>query len=129
MSDLTKIPSPDQIKRLPKALLHDHLDGGLRAQTMNQPPAPTLEFVFELTAQVAAPDKIPTTAGERRISDETPCLRSALANARESVLYVTHLDTGLSSADDHRARGLARGRSAAEPELRRLVRDRRVGFR
>jgi hypothetical protein len=28
---------------------------------------PTLEFVFELTAQVSAPDKIPTSAGERRI--------------------------------------------------------------
>jgi adenosine deaminase len=34
MSALTKIPSPEQIKRLPKALLHDHLDGGLRPQTM-----------------------------------------------------------------------------------------------
>jgi hypothetical protein len=41
---------------------------GLRAQqNMNQPGPPTLEFVFELTAQVAAPDKIATTAGERRI--------------------------------------------------------------
>lgn len=34
MSDLTKIPTPEQIKRLPKALLHDHLDGGLRPQTI-----------------------------------------------------------------------------------------------
>ena len=34
MSDLTKIPSADQVKRLPKALLHDHLDGGLRSQTI-----------------------------------------------------------------------------------------------
>ena len=34
MSALLKIPSPEQIKRLPKALLHDHLDGGLRPQTM-----------------------------------------------------------------------------------------------
>ena len=34
MSNLTKIPSADQIKRLPKALLHDHLDGGLRPQTI-----------------------------------------------------------------------------------------------
>jgi adenosine deaminase len=34
MSTLNKIPTPDQIKRLPKALLHDHLDGGLRPQTI-----------------------------------------------------------------------------------------------
>lgn len=34
MSALTKIPSPEQIKRLPKALLHDHLDGGLRPSTI-----------------------------------------------------------------------------------------------
>ena len=27
-------PTPEQIKRLPKALLHDHLDGGLRSQTI-----------------------------------------------------------------------------------------------
>lgn len=27
-------PTPDQIKRLPKVLLHDHLDGGLRPQTV-----------------------------------------------------------------------------------------------
>jgi adenosine deaminase len=30
MSTLAKIPTPAQVKRLPKALLHDHLDGGLR---------------------------------------------------------------------------------------------------
>ena len=34
MSNLTKKPTEDQIKRLPKALLHDHLDGGLRPQTI-----------------------------------------------------------------------------------------------
>jgi adenosine deaminase len=34
MSNLNKIPSADQIKRIPKALLHDHLDGGLRPQTI-----------------------------------------------------------------------------------------------
>lgn len=27
-------PTPDQIKRVPKVLLHDHLDGGLRPQTI-----------------------------------------------------------------------------------------------
>jgi adenosine deaminase len=31
---LSNKPSNDQIKRLPKALLHDHLDGGLRPQTI-----------------------------------------------------------------------------------------------
>ena len=34
MSNLIKKPSEDQVKRLPKALLHDHLDGGLRPQTI-----------------------------------------------------------------------------------------------
>jgi adenosine deaminase len=34
MSDLSKRPTPEQVKRLPKALLHDHLDGGLRPQTI-----------------------------------------------------------------------------------------------
>jgi len=34
MSNLTKKPTADQVKRLPKALLHDHLDGGLRPQTI-----------------------------------------------------------------------------------------------
>ena len=34
MSTLAKIPTPAQIKRLQKALLHDHLDGGLRPQTI-----------------------------------------------------------------------------------------------
>jgi adenosine deaminase len=31
---LDKIPTCDQIKRVPKALLHDHLDGGLRPETI-----------------------------------------------------------------------------------------------
>ena len=34
MSNLNKIPNSEQITRLPKALLHDHLDGGLRPQTI-----------------------------------------------------------------------------------------------
>ena len=32
--DLQKRPTEQQIKRLPKALLHDHLDGGLRPETI-----------------------------------------------------------------------------------------------
>jgi adenosine deaminase len=32
--DLLKKPSEAQVKRLPKALLHDHLDGGLRVETI-----------------------------------------------------------------------------------------------
>jgi len=31
---LDRIPTPSEIRRAPKALLHDHLDGGLRAQTI-----------------------------------------------------------------------------------------------
>ena len=31
---LSNKPSKDQVKRLPKAVLHDHLDGGLRPQTI-----------------------------------------------------------------------------------------------
>lgn len=31
---LDKTPTSDQIKRIPKALLHDHLDGGLRPETI-----------------------------------------------------------------------------------------------
>ncbi len=31
---LTSIPTKDQIKRVPKVLIHDHLDGGLRPQTI-----------------------------------------------------------------------------------------------
>ena len=31
---LTNSPTDDQIKRVPKALLHDHLDGGLRPETI-----------------------------------------------------------------------------------------------
>ena len=31
---LTSIPTAEQIKRLPKAVIHDHLDGGLRPQTI-----------------------------------------------------------------------------------------------
>ncbi|MFE1952666.1 adenosine deaminase [Streptomyces sp. NPDC059524] len=32
--DRPRIPSPDQIRRAPKVLLHDHLDGGLRPGTI-----------------------------------------------------------------------------------------------
>jgi adenosine deaminase len=32
--DLLKTPTAQQVKRLPKALLHDHLDGGLRPETI-----------------------------------------------------------------------------------------------
>jgi len=31
---MNSIPTADQIKRVPKVLLHDHLDGGLRPQTI-----------------------------------------------------------------------------------------------
>ncbi len=31
---MTAIPTKDQIKLVPKVMLHDHLDGGLRPQTI-----------------------------------------------------------------------------------------------
>ena len=31
---MQSIPTAEQIKRVPKVLLHDHLDGGLRPQTI-----------------------------------------------------------------------------------------------
>ena len=45
---LTKIPTPDQVKQVPKAVLHDHLDGGLRPQT-----------IIELAKEVGY-EKLPT---------------------------------------------------------------------
>ncbi len=44
---LTSIPTAEQIKRLPKAVIHDHLDGGLRPQT-----------IIDLAAKIAY--KLPT---------------------------------------------------------------------
>ena len=46
------VPTPDQIRRAPKVLLHDHLDGGLRPTT-----------VLELAEQNGY-DKLPTTSPE-----------------------------------------------------------------
>ncbi|GAA2784824.1 adenosine deaminase [Saccharopolyspora taberi] len=43
------VPTPDQIRRAPKVLLHDHLDGGLRPET-----------VLELAEQTGY-DQLPTT--------------------------------------------------------------------
>jgi adenosine deaminase len=31
---IANTPTPDQIRRAPKVLLHDHLDGGLRPETI-----------------------------------------------------------------------------------------------
>ena len=31
---LLSVPSKEQVKKVPKALLHDHLDGGLRPETI-----------------------------------------------------------------------------------------------
>jgi adenosine deaminase len=46
---LTKKPTPEQIKRVPKAVIHDHLDGGLRPET-----------IIELAAEIGY-TKLPTT--------------------------------------------------------------------
>lgn len=53
MSNLTKIPTADQIARLPKALLHDHLDGGLRPQT-----------IIDIAAEIGY-DLLPTTDADQ----------------------------------------------------------------
>jgi len=45
---LTKKPTPDQVKRVPKAVIHDHLDGGLRPETL-----------IEIAEQIGY-DKLPT---------------------------------------------------------------------
>ena len=54
----------DQIKQAPKALLHDHLDGGLRPATVVEladqsgyGDLPTMEQVFRETQRAAAPPK------------------------------------------------------------------------
>ena len=49
---LTSKPTPDQIKRIPKVLLHDHLDGGLRPQT-----------IIEIAERIGYP--LPTTDSEK----------------------------------------------------------------
>jgi adenosine deaminase len=46
---MTELPSLEEIRRAPKVLLHDHLDGGLRAET-----------VIDL-ARLSGYDKLPTT--------------------------------------------------------------------
>ena len=46
---LTAKPTRDQIKRVPKALLHDHLDGGLRPQTI-------IDLAAEINYQLPSTD-------------------------------------------------------------------------
>ncbi|GAB2599029.1 adenosine deaminase [Streptomyces capparidis] len=57
------VPTPDQVRRAPKALLHDHLDGGLR-------PATVVELA-ELTGYGALPETDPERLGTwfRRAAD------------------------------------------------------------
>ncbi|MFE1789731.1 adenosine deaminase [Streptomyces sp. NPDC059525] len=52
-SETPNTPSPDQIRRSPKVLLHDHLDGGLRPGT-----------IIELAAQVGY-DKLPESDADK----------------------------------------------------------------
>ena len=42
-------PTRDQVRAAPKVLLHDHLDGGLRPQTI-------VELVAGLGSELPAPD-------------------------------------------------------------------------
>ena len=93
MSDLTKKPTADQIKRLPKALLHDHLDGGLRPLT-----------IVELAA---GPDFYSPSFSSRTciykgmlISRAWPELPETLVDAKatEEVGWVINLITSIRSA-------------------------------
>ena len=65
-------PSPDQILRAPKVLLHDHLDGGLRPQT-----------VLELAAEVGHP--LPASDAE--------ALARWFAESADSGSLVRYLET------------------------------------
>ena len=53
MSSLEHTPTLEEIKSLPKALLHDHLDGGLRPQT-----------IIDIADEIGY-DKLPTTDPEK----------------------------------------------------------------
>lgn len=50
---LTRTPTVEQIKRLPKAVIHDHLDGGLRPQT-----------IIDLAAEIGY-TKLPTSSADQ----------------------------------------------------------------
>ncbi|QGG96048.1 adenosine deaminase [Actinomarinicola tropica] len=68
---MTQLPSPDQIRRAPKVLLHDHLDGGLRPAT-----------VVELAEEHGYPG-LPTTD-----VDELAAWFTAGAARKDLVLYL-----------------------------------------
>lgn len=69
---LNQVPTPEQILRAPKALLHDHLDGGLRPQT-----------VVELAA--AIDHELPTT--------DADALRGWFHRGADSGSLVQYLET------------------------------------
>ena len=64
-------PTPDQIRAVPKVLLHDHLDGGLRPST-----------VIELAEETGYPD-LPT-----RDPDELTKILTAGAHRGHLNLYL-----------------------------------------
>ena len=70
--NLLKKPSQDQIKRLPKALLHDHLDGGLRPET-----------IIDIANEISHP--LPAT--------EPAALAEWFRNACDSGSLVLYLET------------------------------------
>ena len=71
--NLAKIPTPESIKRLPKALLHDHLDGGLRPAT-----------IIELASDIGYA-KLPT--------DDPDALAKWFEDACNSKSLVRYLET------------------------------------
>ena len=117
---LNVIPTPEQIKRAPKAVLHDHLDGGLRPQTVIELASaaghalPTTD-VSELTnwfhrgaasgSLVQYLDTFQHTVGvmQSREAIERVAAECALDHALDGVVYAEirfapelHLPSGLS---------------------------------
>lgn len=73
---LDKTPTSDQIKRVPKALLHDHLDGGLRPET-----------IIEIAQQIGY-KKLPT-ADPKKLADwfEESCNSHSLVRYLETFSH------------------------------------------
>ena len=90
---LTKKPTPEQVQRVPKAVIHDHLDGGLRPETL-----------IEIAQQIGY-DKLPTHDPEK-LADwfEESCSSGSLVRyletfdhtiavmqTKESILSLIHI--------------------------------------
>ena len=91
---LTKKPTPDQIKRLPKAVIHDHLDGALRPETI-------VELAAEIGYQLPTNDPIKLAdwfeescnSGSLVKYLETFAITVAVMKTRESLIRVAREST------------------------------------